>query len=179
MKNLEVEANLVYNDEFGKELFNEQFEKIGTNKFIFTDFGHLTPYLIDGKDYAEIKCKDCVVYVNKRELERVTMLEFDDIPLKDYQEYFTDVLFKSPITGEFNIKFDYLNIKGEVKSFDLTKHHKGIGIDISRFLYSRYSLKVNYTYLFYVINSCLIDYQLSENDKEEIKNAMLKFKVKQ
>ena len=178
MKNLEVEANLVYNDEFGKELFNEQFEKIGTNKFIFTDFGRLTPYLIDSKDYAEIKCKNYVVYVNKRELERVTMLEFDDIPLKDYQEYFTDVLFKSPITGEFNIKFDYLNIKGETKSFDLTNHHKGIGMDISRFLYSRYSLKVNYTYLFYVINSCLVDYQLSENDKEEIKKAMLKIKVK-
>ena len=174
MRNLKITTSLYYDDELAVSFFNRQFKKLEECKFLFTNFGSLPSKYQLGDDYNVMTIGNYKIYTNLRDYEALLGFEFR---AKYYKKYFHNVFFGTPINGYFNINFDYVdNSKGSFTNFDLQSVFDN-ELSITRVLTDGYSLDFNYSYLFDIININLVDYKLSGDEEEELKEVLSKVKV--
>ena len=174
MRNLKITTTLYYDDGLAVSFFNRQFKKIDEGKFLFTNFGSLDRQFKKEDDYNVMQVGNYKVYTNLREYEALLGYEFR---ADFYKEYFYNVFFGTPINGYFNINFSYVaNSKESFTNFDLQSVFDN-EFSITRILMDGYSLDFNYEYLFKVINDNLVDYKLSDDEEEELKEALSKVRV--
>jgi hypothetical protein len=167
---LELSNSYFIKDEYLKDLINE---------FLFyADLNDLEQLLND-YNISYKKAYDVVhvtgysqgdnsqILINKKEYKKVTGNDFKE---DDYQEYFNNLCYDAPITGNINISFDYTTKNGINHNFDFLKNDDDFYID--EILNNSYKLDFNYDYILKLINNDLIQYELNEDEKAEIINEL-------